>query len=154
MCKRGSCKFKGDVWAAAAVVALLLALLSGNAVSQAKPWTLPVADGGGVEPSPPSVHGYLLGTEKQELTLRADSHGPNVGGRVTVGLTAKTQFFTAYGGPYSSDELRSGQYVWVWYITADPAKAGTPPNAAVVMLWSKDPSDKPTPQMRWSYDTK
>jgi len=137
---------------AVAAIGLLLAMLTVNAVSQAKRWTLPVADGGGTEPSPPSVHGYLLGTEKQKLTLRADSHGASEGEKVTVELTAKTQFFTAYGGPYSPGELRSGQYVWVWYITADPAKAGTPPHAAVVMLWSKDPSDKPTAQVRRSYD--
>lgn len=42
--------------------------------------------------------------------------------------------------------------MWVWYVTADPLKAGTPPQAAVVMLWSSDPSDKPPEKVKWSFD--
>jgi hypothetical protein len=66
----------------------------------------------------------------------------------------KTQFFTAFGGAYDPDELRPGQHVWVWFITADPSKAGTPPQAAVIMLWSTDPADKPSDEVRSSFDSR
>ncbi len=133
--------------------AAVLALVSTIALCQAKRWTLPVADGG-PEPSPPSVHGYLVAAGKQRLTVKRDSRDVSMGTSANVQLTAKTEFFTAYGGYVTPDELQPGQYVWVWYITADAAKAGTPPRAAVVMLWSTSPSDKPSPQVRWSYDRK
>lgn len=133
---------------------LLIVLLSATAFSQQKHWTLPVADGGDVKRSPPSVHGYVVDAGKQRLTVRRASHSKNAEGTPgVVQLTSKTQFFTAYGGDYSPDELRAGQYVWVWFITADPAKAGTPPRAAVVMLWSTNVSDKPSAQVRWRFDS-
>ena len=31
-------------------------------------------------------------------------------------------------------------------------KQAPPPRAAVVMLWSKDQTDKPSPKVRWSFD--
>jgi hypothetical protein len=133
-------------------VAVFAVLVSNLALSQGQRWILPVADGGDVEPSPPSVHGYLVAAAKQSVTVKRDSRDPAGGTTVNVQLTPKTEFFTAYGGLYTPDELRSGQYVWVWYITANPAEAGTPPRAAVMVLWSTDPSDKPSAKMRWSFD--
>jgi len=133
-------------------VVIFAGLVSNTALSQAQRWILPVPDGGDIEPSPPSVHGYLVAAAKQSVKVKRDSRDASVGTTVNVQLTSKTKFFTAYGGYYTPDELRSGQYVWVWYVTANPAEAGTPPRAAVVMLWSKDESDKPSPKVRWSFD--
>jgi hypothetical protein len=133
---------------------LLLMLLATGAFPQQKYWTLPAADGGDVKPSPPSVHGYVLAAGKQRLTVKRDSRSADVGTRVNVQLTPKTQFFTAYGGDYNPDELRSGQYAWIWFVTADPAKAGKPPRAAVVMLLSTSVSDKPSAKVRSRFDDK
>jgi hypothetical protein len=133
-------------------VAMFVVLLSNTALSQAQRWILPVPDGGDNEPSPPSVHGYLVAAAKQSVKVRRDSRDASVGKTVNVQFTSKTRFFTAYGGYYTPDELRLGQYVWVWYITANPAEAGTPAHAAVVMLWSKDQTDKPSPKVRWRFD--
>jgi hypothetical protein len=109
--------------------------------ARAQHWVLPVPDSGDTKPSPPSVHGYLVEAAKQSVKVKRDSRDASVGTTVNVHLTSKAEFFTAYGGDYAPDELRSGQYVWVWYLTANPAEAGTPPRAAVVKLWSKDQTD-------------
>jgi hypothetical protein len=133
-------------------VAVLAILVSNIGLSQVQRWTLPAPDSGDAKPSPPSVHGYLVAAATQSVKLERDSRDASASTIVDVRLTAKTEFFSAYGGAYTPDELRSGQYVWVWYVTANPAKAGVPPRAAVVMLWSKNPMDKPSPKVRWRFD--
>jgi hypothetical protein len=115
-------------------------------------WVLPVPDGGGVKPLPPSVHGYIARVTKGRIEVVPDSRRRRAGLAVPLRLASRTDFFSAYGGPYDREDLRAGQYVWVWYITADPGKAGVPPDAAVVMMWSKDPDDKPSEDVRWSFD--
>ena len=110
-----------------AIGVAMFAVLGANiALSQAQRWVLPVPDGGDAKSSPPSVHGYLVAAAKQSAKVRRDSRDASVWTTVNVELTSKTEFFTAYGGDYTPDELRSGQYVWVWYVTANPAEAGTP----------------------------
>ena len=133
--------------------AAVLALVSTVALCESKRWTLPVAYGG-PEPSPPSIHGYLVAAGKQRLSLKRDSRDGSAGTSANVQLTSKTELFTAYGGLVTPDQLQPGQYVWVWYMTADTAKAGTPPRAAVVIVWSTSASDKPSQKVRWSYDRK
>ena len=133
-------------------VAIFVVLVSNTALSQAQSWILPVPDGSDIEPSPPSVHGYVVAAAKQSLKVKRDSHDAGVGTTVNIQLASKTKFFTANGGYYTPDELRSGQYVWVWYVTPNPAEAGTPARAAVVMLWSKDQTDIPSPKVRRSFD--
>jgi hypothetical protein len=132
---------------------LLSALIMFPTRVQAK-WVLPIADGSDVEPSLPSVQGYLVSVTNNEITLKRDSSDGKMKDTVIVRLMPRTEFFSAYGGFYTSNELRSGQYVWVWYVSEDPKKAGTPPQAAVVMLWSTDPSDKPTEEIRWHFEKK
>jgi hypothetical protein len=136
------------------LVMLLIALQCGISSSQTHRWVLPVADGGGDAPSPPSVHGYLADVKKRIITVKKDSRKGTPQELVKFQLAPKTDFFTADGGPYESDRLRVGQYVWVWYATANPAQAGNPPRAAVVVLWSLDPDDQPSAKVRWSYDRK
>ncbi len=131
---------------------LLISLASRVIAAQTRRWVLPVADGGGVDPSPPSVHGYLTKVSENRFVLKNDKRVRDTDRSTEVRINSRTDFFTAYGGPYKADELRAGQYVWVWYISPDPSKAGTPPRAAVVVLWSKDPDDKPDDKTRWSYD--
>ncbi len=132
-------------------ILLLSALIMLPASTQAK-WILPVADGGNVKPSSPSVQGYLARVTSNEITITRDSRDGKMKDNVIVRLMPRTEFFTAYGGLYKSNELNSGQYVWVWYVNEDPKKAGTPPQAAVIMLWSTDPSDKPTAEIRWHFE--
>src|SRR5262249_47983617 len=87
---------------------------SATASPQKQNWVLPVADGG-PQPSPPSVHGYLVRVTKRTIIVRREVRDAKTRSAVTVQLKAKTNFFTAYGGPYTPDQLCSGQYVWVWY---------------------------------------
>ena len=61
-----------------------------------------------------------------------------------VAIQPDTQLFTAFGGYVEQNELRPGQYVWVWYATRNPRKAGDPPRAAVIMPFSLDPADQPS----------
>lgn len=130
---------------------VLLILFVATSIAYAR-WVLPVADGSGVTPSSPSIHGQISGVAKRVISVRPESRNRESLPIVEFRTTPKTEFFTAYGGDYSPNNFRTGQYVWVWYITQDPAKAGTPPQAAVVILWSKDPRDKPSKKIRWSYD--
>ena len=136
-----------------AVIATTAALTILVAPAQSvRGWTLPVPDGAGVQPSTPSVHGYVNRIVKGRINVVGDNRRGESGAAAAVQLTSRTKFFTAYGGPYEQNELRPGQYVWVWFITADPNKAGTPPQAAVGMLWSTDPEDRPSEQVRSSFD--
>jgi hypothetical protein len=126
----------------------LAASLAAVGFAQTTRWVLPIPDGGGVIPSPPSVHGFIVSRTSSTISVNEDA-GSLATKRVSkVELRPRTQFFSAYGGPYDVDDLAAGQYVWVWYVTADPKASGTPPKAAVVMLWSSDPADKPTAKMR------
>lgn len=124
------------------------ALLVISAPSLAQ-WILPVADGDIVEPSPPSIQGFIAETGKDKIAINRDKREGLTKEIVTVKLTCKTEFFSAYGGLYTPDRFSEGQYVWVWYITENPANAGIPPQAAIVMLWSEDPLDKPSEGIRW-----
>jgi hypothetical protein len=114
-------------------------------------WTLPVANGGGEDPSPPSVQGYITDVSPSAITLKPDRRDGKASKPVIARLAKQTQFFTGYGGAYEPQELQPGLYVWVWYITENPQKAGNPPVAAVVMLWSTDPHDKPSSEVRWHH---
>lgn len=134
----------------AIAIALIMALSLNAGASHAR-WVLPVPDGGDVEPSPPSVQGYLVTVATDSITLKRDSRDGKARDTPVVRLTSRTEFFSAYGGAYKPNELRPGQYVWVWYITQDPRKAGSPAQAAVVMLWSTDPNDKPSKEIRWHF---
>ena len=121
--------------------------------AQSNRWVLPVADGGDVVPSPPSIHGSLVSASNGMSVVKRDSRdAPGWQFETRVQLLQKTDLFTAFGGLVARDQLRPGQYVWVWYVSADPAKAGTPPHAASVVVWSLDPDDRPTSATRWSYD--
>ena len=72
----------------------------------------------------------------------------------TIRIIKKTDIFTTYGGHVYFTELCLGQYIWVWYITKNFKKAGNPPQAAAIIIWSKDPKDKPTAQIKETYDIK
>ena len=135
-----------------AICGMALLLLSAAGAAQHR-WVLPVPDGGAdVQPSPPSIHGFIARVMRDSVSLTPDERHIKPGAPVKIALTPKTQFFTAYGGPYERGQLRSGLYLWVWFLTPDPSRAGKPPRAAVLMLWSMDPSDRPSEKVRWSFD--
>ncbi len=112
-------------------------------------WILPVPDGDGPNPSPPSIQGYIIDIKNNYITIEPDRIDESASKPVKIRIAKKTQFFTGYGGTYEVDELRIGVYIWVWYITENIRMAGTPPEVAVLMLWSKDPKDKPYFKIRW-----
>lgn len=142
-------KVRSNIVVASTTLAIMVPLI---ALVASQRWVLPVADGQGPDPSPPSVHGYLVKASKQRISLKPETRKSKAVDNVDVQLTSKTQFFTAYGGPYSPSDFGSGEYAWVWYVTANPADAGTPPRAAVVMLYSTSALDKPSREVRFSYD--
>jgi hypothetical protein len=76
--------------------ALFAAVISITALTQTSRWILPVPDGGDIEPSPPSVHGYLVAAAKQSIKVKRDSRDASMGTTVNVQLRPKTEFFTAY----------------------------------------------------------
>ena len=142
-------KVRNNTVVASTILAIMVPLI---ALVASQRWVLPVADGQGPNPSPPSVHGYVVKASKQRISLKPETRESKVLDNVDVQLTSKTQFFTAYGGLYSPSDLGSGEYAWVWYVTANPADAGTPPRAGVVMVYSTSASDKPSREVRFSYD--
>ncbi len=142
-------KVRNSIVVASTILAIMAPLI---ALVASQGWVLPVPDGEGRKPSPPSLHGYIAKASKQRISLKPETRDSKMGDNVDVQLTPKTQFFTAYGGLYTPSELGSGEYAWVWYVTANPADAGTPPRAAVVMLYSTSASDKPSREVRFSYD--
>jgi hypothetical protein len=116
-------------------------------------WVLPVADGDGRSPSQPSIQGYILKCSSDSVTIDPDRKDGIKTLPVSVKFIPNTNFFTAFGGFYTSGELQPGQYLWVWYITENTKKAGMPPRAAVIMLWSRDPNDKPSEEDKWRWDS-
>lgn len=114
-------------------------------------WVLPIPDGGGVKPSKPSIQGKIIEISNNIIKLQKD-----VPGKVStivdhVTFNDQTKFFFYSGGILFPDELSSGQYIWIWYITENPEMAGNPPISAVIMLWSTNVKDVPANKIKWRF---
>jgi hypothetical protein len=130
------------------IIVIALAIMLCSIPSYAR-WILPVPDSDGPDPSLPSIQGYISDIKNNFITVEPDRIDGKVSKPVKIRLSKKTQFFTGYGGVYKLEELRPGLYIWVWYITENIGMSGTPPEVAVLMLWSKDPNDKASFEIRW-----
>jgi hypothetical protein len=111
-------------------------------------WILPAADDNDILPSPPSVQGYITSVKGELITLKCELKDSKEKESTIIRLTSDTQIFTNFGGYCKRDDLSKDQYAWIWYITKNSKKAGTPPRSAVVMLWSKNPNDKPSDKVK------
>ncbi|MEO8603179.1 MAG: hypothetical protein ABI629_11440 [bacterium] len=105
-----------------------------------RPYVLPVADYQTEPASPPTLQGRVADVAQGDLSVTVDGE-PDRQARVRI--RSETQMVSLYGGTFDPEELRSGQYVWVWYRTGQPVSFDEVRDAAVVMLWSTDPSDQP-----------
>jgi len=93
--------------------------------------TLPVPDGGGPEPSPPSVTGTLLTVAPGRVLVRVTG----VKTPQPVALTPSTELFTVYGGGIGARDLRVGQHALIWFKGCIKPKQGVP-TAAVLQVCS------------------
>src|SRR5579883_3194327 len=69
---------------------------SGTSAHTHSKWVLPVADGGDVSPSAPSIRGYLVAAGKRTITVKSDRRA-TAGSNFQAQLTRSTQFFTVWG---------------------------------------------------------
>jgi len=123
------------------VLLLLLATTSTIAIAGTG-YVLPAPDTCLPDTAAPSIRGRIKAVAKAGISVKPDDHlHPKP---IFISIRRDTQLFTAFGGFVEPSELRAGQYVWVWYVTRDPRRAGSPPKAAVVMPFSMDPTDQPS----------
>jgi hypothetical protein len=109
-------------------IAVLTLLVCAQASAGEPACVLPVADGGGVVPSPASVQGEIAKVTEGLIVLKGSE-----GKQIRFGK--QTQLFTVYGGYVDASELKTGQHVFVWFVGCKE-KEGTPPMAAVIQLCS------------------
>jgi hypothetical protein len=130
-------------------VILLLTISAGAPQLLHARWVLPVADYQDEPASPPSVQGFIESVSDNSITMKVDSRNRKTKKLVTIRLTPKTEYFFESGGYLERNELQPKQYIWVWYIIENPQKAGHPPRAAVVMLWSIDINQPVDKAIKW-----
>lgn len=103
----------------------------------------PSPDGGGPEPSPPTVKGKIIQVEPNTIILKIES---NLKSKTLqhkrIRIDHKTQIFTYFGGYVGRSELAAGQAAAIWYVGCKVPKKGQQPYAAVVEIDStKDEKD-------------
>lgn len=110
------------------------------------PYVLPAGDVYLPGTAPSSIEGRISAIASATISVMPKSEIEAA--PVIVAVQDETELFTAFGGHVDREELRVGQYVWVWYVSRSPIWAGDPPRAAVVMPYSMDPHDQPSPGNR------
>jgi len=92
---------------------------------------LPVADGGGREPSPASTSGIIASVDKNHITFigRED---------IKIQFNEKTAIFTVYGGYVESHELKIGLHTFVWFVGCKPV-SGKKVLAAIIQVCATEP---------------
>ena len=93
-------------------------------------YVLPTPDGGGPDPSPPSLVGALKSVSPERLSIAPE--GP--GAPTIVALTPRTSIFTVYGGIVPVDELLLGAPIEIWFTQETHSRKLTPPVAAAVRV--------------------
>jgi hypothetical protein len=109
-------------------IAVFTSLFCGQASAGTTACVLPVADGGGVEPSPASAQGVIAKVSHDQIVLTGQKSKP-------IRFGKETELFTVYGGFVEAKELKVGQHVFVWLVGCKEV-SGTPPIAAVIQLCS------------------
>jgi hypothetical protein len=120
-------------------ITIIITLLSTACLSSKH--VLPVADGGGPKPSPPSLIGRIVSVAPDEIVVEKKLETGEPLSKFTIRVTEKTKIFTVYGGYVGPNELSVGQRVKIWNTTPKPIKNGQPTVAAVIMLASTNPND-------------
>jgi hypothetical protein len=109
-------------------IAVFTSLFCCQASADTTACVLPVADGGDVEPSPPSVRGVISKVSRDQIVLKGKKSKP-------IRFGKETELFTLYGGFVEAKELKVSQHVFVWFVGCKEV-SGTPPIAAVIQLCS------------------
>ena len=92
-------------------------------------YVIPVADGGGLEPSPPSIEGMVEKIAGGEITVR-----PVRAGSMSIKIGSETSIFSMYGGRVVPEEIALGQAVRVWFTLESIEKQLPTPVAAAIIL--------------------
>jgi hypothetical protein len=116
------------------VILLSIPFFNANALSKC---VFPSADGH-IDASPPNIEGELVEVTSSTLVISGKKNKKEV----KVELTKGVDYFTAFGGFVRLDELRPGQYIWMWYENCSSSNADIQ-KAKVVKVYSLDPNDKP-----------
>src|SRR5262249_54018233 len=103
-------------------------------------YVLPVADGS-VVPSPPSLEGRIASVSAQEIAVTPTGADPISSSAIAIHLGEHTELFTIYGGQVKISELALGQRVRIWFRKPGLPAPDKSPDAAVIVLASKDPND-------------
>ncbi|SMR76804.1 MULTISPECIES: hypothetical protein [Stenotrophomonas] len=115
--------------ATAIATALMLITIPGIALATTQ-CVLPVADGGDIPPSPPSVTGKIVEIHDHQLTVEIRK---GVVHRTIV--NDGTGLWTVFGGGIEETDLKVGQHVLIWLQDCRHAEK-TPQVAAVVQVCS------------------
>lgn len=100
---------------------------------------LPSPDGGGPEPSPPSVKGKIVCVEPGIIQVETEPARAKQKElrHVRIRVNDQTKIFTFFGGYVAQNELAVRQQAHIWYVGCSAEKAGNPPLAAVIQIDAK-----------------
>jgi hypothetical protein len=104
--------------------------------------------------SPASIRGTIINAKDSILSIKNPIAISKKSNLIKIRITADTKLFTEAGGAIDLADLVQGQYAWIWYKNQAVNKKPTAPEAAVLILWSKDPKDQPTDKAKKEYDKK
>ena len=111
--------------------AIFAAILFASSSALASQCVLPIADGGDVEPSPPSLTGEITLVTQNYVLVRRTSASKSQ----RVAISQETDLFTVYGGGIEPQDLRPGQHAFVWFKNCVIPRRGHPA-AAVLQVCS------------------
>lgn len=115
----------------ATAIATFLMLTSVPAVAiAARQCVLPVADGGDIAASPPSVTGTIVKIRDRQLTVQT-----RAGAVHRTIVNDGTGLWTVYGGGIDETDLKVGQHALIWLQDCGHVRK-TPQVAAVVQICS------------------
>jgi len=112
------------------------------------PYQLPAPDGSIPNSSKASIEGWIVSVSPSTIQVARNRGTWPSTHVVSIVFVESTQCFGAYGGLVDRQELKPGQYVWVWYASRGEARTHNPPRAWLVMPFSLDPSDQPEKALR------
>ena len=100
--------------------AIVAAILFASSSASASQCVLPIADGGDVEPSPPSLTGEIMHAAQNYVLVRGTSASKSQ----RVAISQETDLSTVYGGSIEPQDLRPGQQAIVWFKNCVTPKRG------------------------------
>lgn len=121
------------------LVLIAVASTVASGIATARACVLPIADGGGVEPSLASLIGKIVRTEPEQVMVKVAGKSKPV--RIVV--APHTELFTVYGGGIDAEDLAPGQHVLVWFDGCALPKHAKP-RAAVLQVCSLAAEPCPT----------